>query len=115
MSDPILTTADNIKIGTGLTSVVLAHGACLLSGAYKGCLNAKDIDIYFDIPFRYLWASNIIGTGAGNPLCTKEPEDSALRKTATGAALGAVAAPIEYISGYMVGYLAGFISENVFS
>ena len=113
---------DNPKEFGGIASIVLTHGACFISGAYKGAMNQKNIEV--EVPFKYLWGSNIVGTGIANPLfeVDKGEKDnpfsdewnSITGRIVKGAALGTIAAPIEYIIGYGMGYAGGWIIDTVF-
>jgi hypothetical protein len=106
-------TKESIKLFGGLASIVLAHGACIALGAYKGSMHARHIEV--DIPFRYLWASNIAGSAFGNALSNYPSSDCASTKAVKGAVAGTIAAPLEFMFGYGVGYVGGYISDKVFS
>lgn len=99
------------KVG-GLASLVLPHVACLSLGACEGSMNS--IGLEFDIPFRYLWASNVAGTGIGNALLNEDKYDGGLKKIIKGAVTGTIAAPLEYAVGYGLGYCGQWIANKVF-
>ena len=105
------------KLLAGTSSLVLTHGACLGLGFYSGTMNANGMDLSsnlgVDVPFDYLWASNVAGTSLGS-LLLKEKDQSSLNVSSLGAAFGVVAAPLEYALGYSVGYAGSFIGNNVF-
>lgn len=100
---------DQLKLGA-IASAALVHTACLCAGVYKGNANARGINV--DLPFRYLWGSNIALTGIGFAL-NEEPK-STIEKIISGSFLGAITAPIEFTIGWGIGFAAEYISQNVF-
>ncbi|MGM5488598.1 MAG: hypothetical protein ACQESG_06630 [Nanobdellota archaeon] len=110
---------ETIKTFGGLASIVLAHGACIITGGLKGSLNAKGMD--FDSHFPDLWAANALGSSYGlysledmGHLNDEYDKGEKLANLTRGAVFGTLGASIQYTLGYSLGYAGSWLADRIF-
>jgi hypothetical protein len=107
-------TKDDILSFGGLASIVLTHATCLVSGIYKGSVNAGGDDL--DIPMEYYlagWGGNATATSLGASLNSTFRSDK-VKNASIGVVAGTILAPTEFTIGYGVGYVGRLVIDKVF-